>query len=138
MATVGDIVARTLRLIRVNDATQNPAPEDFATCIVALNAMMARWEADGLSLGWIPVSLPSEPLPAPVEAEECITYQLCGRVADEYGKQVSAVVAAIAGQTYDSLLRDVKNASPIIQCSNAPRAESAVYRGYNMYTDTFR
>lgn len=138
MATVGDIVSRALRLIRVTDATQGPAPEDFETCIAALNAMMTRWEADGLSLGWVPVSNPATALPAPVEAEECIAYQLCGRIAPEYGKQIDPVVGAIATETYNSLLRDVKNASPMIQRSNAPRAESNRYGGYNMYSDTFR
>ncbi|MGL5735457.1 MAG: packaged DNA stabilization gp4 family protein, partial [Beijerinckiaceae bacterium] len=108
MATVSAIVARSLRLLRVIDAEDGvPEPFQYIICQEALNAMMARWEADGIPLGWSAVSAPDDPLPAPVEAEKAIAFNLAVEVRPEFGATLDPDVAAVAQRGYSDLLRDV-------------------------------
>lgn len=113
MAKVLDIVSRALRLLRVTDVNDVPAPEDMATAIVALNAMLQRWEANGLALGWSRVAEPDDVLPLPEEAEEAVAYNLAVRLRAEYGVSLDPDVAAIAAEGLSLLRRDRIVAAPI-------------------------
>lgn len=120
MATVAQITQRALRLLGVLDATENPQAEDSDSVIMALNAMMARWEANGLALGWQPVANPSDVLPTPVEADDAITYNLAVRIAPEYQTQPDAGVIGFAASLSNELKRDRMVAMPLVQCNDAP------------------
>lgn len=122
MATVGKIVARALRLIQVIDARQPVKAADMETAIQALNAMLRRWEADGLSLGWLPNANPSEDLVVPEEAEEAIAYNLAVQLAPEYGTAPTQVVTERAQGGLNDLLRDQAVATPIRPILSAPAA----------------
>ena len=130
MATVQDIVSRSLRLLRVLDANAAPKAQDMADAIVALNSMMQRWEADGTALGWSPVANPADTLPAPIEAEEAISYSLAVRLRPEYGATLDPDVIGIAQAGRDALYRDVLVAAPLRLAARTPRAVH-----YNIYTD---
>ena len=80
---------------------------DTQTAIVALNALMVRWEADGLSVGWVPVDSGSDTLPAPPEAEEAIAYNLALRLRPEYGVALSADVIEMAREGMGRIQADV-------------------------------
>lgn len=125
--TVTELVARALRLLRVIDPNQAVKPHDMATALVALNAMARRWEANGVALGWTPVSNPSDTVPVPPEAEEAIAYGLAMTLRPEYGVPIEPDVVAVARQSYTLLQRDQIVANPIAwDCGGY---------GYNTYTD---
>lgn len=90
------------------------------TAIEALNAMMQRWEADLLSLGWSPVSGPQDDLPIPVEAEQAVAYCLAVILAPEYGVTPLPSVSQMAVSGYGDLLRDQAVATPIMPILDCP------------------
>jgi P22 tail accessory factor len=120
MATVSKIVARALRLIQVIDPKQTVRDQDMETSIDALNAMMQRWEADLLSLGWSPVSSPQDEMPIPLEAEQAVAYCLAVIVAPEFGVTPLASVSAFANSGYADLLRDQAVATPVMPILDVP------------------
>lgn len=134
MASVGSTVARALRLITVIDAQEDVNDKDFKTAVEALNALMVRIEADGLALGWYPVSNPSEELPVPPEAEMAVAYMLAVVVAPEYGKEASPTVAVMANDGLRALQRDRAVAEPITQQAVVPTTYSGYY---NIYSDDY-
>lgn len=120
MTTTAKLVGRSLRLIQVIDARQPVRDADMQTATLALNAMMRRWEADGISLGWQPVQNPSDELPIPEEAEEAVAYNLAVRLAPEYGVDVPPVVGRGAVEFFNDLMRDQMVATPIRPILDAP------------------
>ncbi len=120
MTTVAKAVARALRLIQVIDPTQTVKDQDMETAIEALNAMMQRWEADLLSLGWSPVAAPGDELPVPVEAEQAVAYCLAVLLAPEYGVTPLSAVVQLANASLNDLLRDQAVATPILPILDAP------------------
>jgi hypothetical protein len=120
MTTVSKIVARALRLIQVIDPSQTVRHQDMETAIEALNAMMQRWEADLLSLGWTPVVSPEDEMPIPVEAEQAVAYNLAMTIAPEYGVSPLPSVAQGAVSGMNDLLRDQAVATPIMPILDAP------------------
>jgi hypothetical protein len=107
MAATQTIINRALRLLGMLDPNESPEAVDTQTALEALNAMMARWEADGVSVGWTPVAAASDDLPAPVEAEEAIAYNLAVRLRPEYGVQLAPDVIATAQNGLSRLLADI-------------------------------
>lgn len=107
MSQVQPIVNRALRILGVLDANETPPAVDTQTAIVALNALMVRWEADGVSLGWAAVDSGSDTLPAPPEAEEAIAYNLALRLRAEYGVALAPDVVEFAREGMGRLLADV-------------------------------
>lgn len=107
MAQVQTIVNRALRLLGMLDANESPEAVDTQTAIEALNALMVRWEADGVSLGWSAVASGSEALPAPPEAEMPIAYNLAVVLRPEYGVALAPDVIAMARDGLSRLLADV-------------------------------
>lgn len=113
MTTVQDIVSRALRLLRVLDVNAAPKAVDMQTGIVALNAMLRRWEANGLALGWSDVDNAADVLPLPAEAEEAVAYNLAARLRPEYGASLDPDTLAIAAEGMALLRRDRIVAAPI-------------------------
>lgn len=120
MSTVAQIVGRSLRLIQVIDARQPVKPTDMETGIFALNGMVRRWEADGISLGWIPVENPSDEVSVPEEAEQAVAANLAVLLAPEYGVAISPIVASMATQGMNDIMRDQAIATPIRPILSAP------------------
>lgn len=131
MTTVTATIRRSLRLIRVLDAIDTPRAEDYQVGEDALNAMLARWEANGLALGWSAVSDPESTLPAPEEAHDAIAYNLALRLAPEFGLLPSPDIVETARDTLADLRRDRLVSAPLRQPSDLPRSH-----GYwNITTD---
>lgn len=120
MTTVSKIVARALRLIQIIDPSQTVKDQDMETGIEALNAMMQRWEADLLSLGWSSVASPQDVMPIPVEAEQAVAYCLAVVLAAEYGVTPMSTVIQMALAGMNDLLRDQAVATPIQPILDAP------------------
>lgn len=83
MATSQQIATRALRRLRVIAADETPAASDIDAAGEALNAMIASWEANGLS---------GDVLPLDARFEQAIVAMLAVRLAEEYGKEPSAVL----------------------------------------------
>lgn len=130
MAKVGRIVTRALRLLRVVDATEAPEAEDMTTGIEALNDMMVRFEADGISLGWAAVTGPDEDIPIPHEAEEAVRFNLAVALRAEYGMPIDQDVFQRAADGLSALRRDVLVANPLALRSRLPACGR-----YNVITD---
>jgi 23S rRNA A2030 N6-methylase RlmJ len=120
MTTVAKIVGRALRLIQVIDPSQPVRDPDMETGIDALNAMMQRWEADLLSLGWLPVTTPSQTIPIPMEAEQAVAYCLAVVLSPEYGVTPTQTVMQMATSGMNDLLRDQAVATPICPILDCP------------------
>lgn len=129
MALVSDIVGRALRLLRVINPTQPVKPTDFTTARDALNAMLTRWEASGVALGWSNVTAPDDVMPTPAEAEEAIVYNLALRLRPEYSATLEPDVVAMAREGWATLVRDQQIATPL------ERANCGW--GYDTYTDSY-
>lgn len=133
MTTVAETVRDALSHLQVVDAVQPVKPQDMSDGIRALNQMMARWEADGVSLGWVPVSNPSDTLPVPPEAEETIAYNLALRMSARYGGEVDPVVAGFAGEGLLRLLADIASRDGARIEYDLPAGENQ--RWWNFYGD---
>lgn len=134
MSTVSQIVARALRLLNVLDAQEAPEASAAVNAIAALNAMCQRWEANGLALGWTRVTVGTDTMPSPDEAEEAIVYQLALRLNGEYGAPLSNDDKALAKQFLAELRRDRLVEMPLTLDSDAPMP----WHGgrWNIYTDS--
>ncbi len=129
MATTTDIVSRALRILGVLDPHEPAEAQDFESALVALNAMVARWEANGIALGWSAVNDPDDPLPVPVEAEEALAYNLAVRLRAEFGVSVDGDVIELAREGLSLLRRDRAIANPLgwDRCTGY----------YDIYTDSY-
>lgn len=94
MATAQQIATRALRRIRVIAADETPAAADMDAATEALDAMIASWEAKGLS---------GDVLPLDSRFEQGIVAMLAVRLADEYGKEPTAVLARDAEEGWSDL-----------------------------------
>lgn len=121
MAKVGAIIARSLRILRVVDPDEDPTPRQYETAIEALNSMLSRWEADRLSVGWVPVANPAEDVPAADECHDAIVYGLAVKLRSEYGANLDPDVIEMAQTTYADVLRDFAVAYPIKSQARVPR-----------------
>jgi len=131
MTTVAEIVSGALELLRVKDATEAAEAEDMATGISSLNMMMARWEANGYSVGWIPVSNPADTLPVPPEADEAVMFNLAIRLRPRYGVAIEADVVDTARRLKSDVLADVFSSNPMTLEPGLPGFGGR----YNVYTD---
>lgn len=120
MTTVADITKRALRLLGVLDATESPLAEDSNAAIMAMNAMLQRWEAGGLALSWQPVANPSDELPTPLECDEAICYNLALRLAPEYQIAPDPSLTGNAEGTLHELKRVRMVAMPLVERNDAP------------------
>lgn len=106
MATVDTLLKRAFRLIRVADAAESIPGSDATNAITILNELMARWEEDGISLGWAGVSGTGDTVPAPDSALRAVAYNLAIELAPEYGVEPSAEVVRGAIDGMADLRRD--------------------------------
>lgn len=133
MTTALDIVGSALRKISAVDASEPIQPGDFAATVSALNRMMARWEAKGITVGWSPVANPGDVINAPTEAEDAIIYNLSAMVAPEYGVPLSQLAAATAAASLAELKNLVYTSHTMELVNDMPRSSRGTR--WNMYTD---
>lgn len=106
MASATDLISRALRILTVIPIG-DPVPSEYTDAsLVALNAMMARWEADGITVGWTAVSSPGATLTVPAEAEQAIAYNLAANLASEFGFPITDLIVAMADGEYRRIQRD--------------------------------
>jgi len=134
MTQVSSIVRDALLHLRVQDAAEAVDAQAMQDAIRALNGMMQRWEADGVSVGWTDVSAPDDTLPAPAEAEEAISYNLAVRLRARYGVAIDPDVIQMATDGLAALRADVvANTFNRISYDDLPMGEGWC-GGYNFTT----
>lgn len=135
MADVKAVVSRALRLIGVKDFADDISSEEMANAIEALNQMMARWEADGIALGWVNVVNVADTIRVPDEALEALQFNLALMLAPEYpGVVVPQMVMAMAQAGYDAVLRDSMKDTIQPTELDLPASEAGTF--YNVNSDT--
>lgn len=128
---VGDLIARSMRLIAVIDPNQAPKPNDFDTGVQALNALMRRMENNQIPMGWSDVSNPGQDLPIPDEYHDGVGYLLALQIAPEYSVMPSPMVRETAQTCLTEMRRDAYTRRDNSQNTNDPR-----YGRWNIYTDS--
>lgn len=122
-------IARAMRLLRVIDADEAPEAKEAEDALMTLNAMLRRWEASGLSLGWNGISSVTDELTVPEEANEAISFNLAVRMRPEYGVTLDADIVQAARDGLASLRRDVLIAEPL--------AHDDCGYGYDIRSDSY-
>lgn len=106
MATVDEVYRRALRLIKVLDVGESPSGPAVDVALPILNQMMARWEEDGIAVGWVAVSSTGTTISAPDSALQAIAYNYAVMLAPEYDVEPSALVLGMAASELAALQRD--------------------------------
>lgn len=96
MSSSAQIVARALKRLRIIGPGEDPSAEDAADGLATLNAMIAGWKADGVEV--------TGDVPLDARFEEGVIALLAVRLADDYGKEVSAGVARDAQVGWERLM----------------------------------
>lgn len=124
--TVLELMSRSLRMLLVIDPGQTIGGAEAATNLPALNHMMARWEEDGVSVGWAPATNIANAVTAPDSALEGIAANLAVVLAPEYGVTPSAVVAAMADGGYRAIQRDsIKDTIEPVEMTHIPATDDS-------------
>lgn len=134
MITAAEMVSWALQLIRVVDPGEDLTDYQYVGGQRALNAMLRRWEANGLPLGWQPVDSPDDVLSIPEEAEEPVAYNLAVKVRALYGATLEQDVVIGAQRGLADLQRDVNTAMPAIQIWSQPRPSNYWGTGWGVQT----
>lgn len=95
--TASQVIADALLAVNVIRTGETPSAADQAFCIRRLNQMMALWEGEGKSLGYIPVGTVTDTLTVPDAALLGIVNNLAIHIAPSYGATVPAEIIALAG-----------------------------------------
>ena len=94
MSTAQQIATRALRRIRVVGSEDTVSAADMQAATDALDAMIASWEAFGLS---------GDVLPLSGRFDQAITAMLAVRLAEEYGKEPGPVLLRDATDGWGSI-----------------------------------
>lgn len=133
MTIVARVVRDALKHLRVLDPQEAVSAADMQDAIDALNAMVSRMEADGVSIGWAPVSAGTDTLPAPDEAVEALGYNLAVRLRSRFGVAIDPDVLQMATDGLAALRADViANTYSRISYPDLPMGEGWC-GGYNIY-----
>lgn len=95
MATATEIATRALKRIRRTDSHSTPDATDVADATDALNAMIASWEAEGLS---------GDVLPLDSRFEQGVVAMLAVRIAEDFGVTPGPVLMRDAADGWSALL----------------------------------
>ena len=127
-----ELIGRSLRVLRVIDPFEPVDPVLFENAVTALNGMLTRWEANGVSLGWQNVSQPDDVLPLPPEAEEAVMFNLAVTLRPEFGATMDQDTLGMAKNGLNALRRENEVATPIQPILDAPAAlpYGATYFGF--------
>ena len=131
MLTVNDVLTQALREIRVIRATQTLGADQLSDGITYLNQMMADFEADGIELGWYPVTQGSDTLRIEAKNDIGVMFNLAVLLAGQYGAPLQQTTVAKANRTFRRLERSTIELVEV-DLSDLPRGRR---QNYNIATD---
>ena len=101
--TVNDLIRSALRTLGVLRAGENPTPAEAADALVTLNGMLNAWIYDGMDLEFVDDLVLTGTVPYPDDHLPAFRYNLAVELAPEYGVEINAVMAGLAGKYYRQL-----------------------------------
>jgi hypothetical protein len=101
-----EAINRALRIVGVLAMGQTPSADKTANALEALNAMLARWEANGIALGFAALAEAGDDLRVPTEAQEAVVFNLAKTIAPEFGRSLSPEALEKATSGYQALSND--------------------------------
>lgn len=102
--TASDLIRRALRILTVIDSQEALDANDARDALATLNAILAEWHEAQIGLPDYALSSITDTLASDAADREAIAYELALRLAPEYGRSLSAEVAA-AGMASMNRLR---------------------------------
>lgn len=129
--TVNDVLTQSLKEIRVIRATQTISADQLQDGIKTLNQMMSDWQADGIELGWYPVTGGSDTLRIEAENDAAVMFNLSVELAGQYGANLQPSTIASANRKFTRL---EKSTTEIVESDidHLPRGREDPY---NINTD---
>jgi hypothetical protein len=121
MKTAADLASRSLKLILVEAADAPLEPDEYDDYYDALNDFMAALEADGVRLGYTPVTNGADEVTVPPGAIRGIVANMAIEVAPDYGGKVSPALAQQAMAGMRTLERLGVHIGPTSLPDNLPR-----------------
>lgn len=105
METAGDLVKDALQELLVQAVESPIEPDEMQTGIRYLNRMMAEFKANGVDIGYTPVTNQSDDVDVDAGAYAPITVNLAVRLASQYDKAVPAPLASLAQSGVNTLIK---------------------------------
>lgn len=140
--TKSDIVASALNKLAVTGFDYEIDPEELKAGVVALEYLMADWDARGIKIGYRFAADPetaniSDPCGLPDIGYRAVVYQLAIDLADTYGKQVTQSIAAGANSAMTSLLSAIQFIPEMQYPNRMPRGSGNTLR-WNRWNRFYR
>lgn len=127
MSSSAQIVARAMRRLGLIDASEDPSAADSSHGLLALDAMIAGWEGDGINV--------SADVPLPAEHEEGVIAMLAVRLSEDYGKPVTPILQRDSIKGHQRLRAAYKSA-PLARFDTALQQMPSVVISYvGAFTD---
>jgi hypothetical protein len=105
MSTNSDFFKDALGLIGILAEGETPSADQGATMLTVLNDMMEDLAADGIDLAFNPQSLTTDTLSIPEGHKQAVKYLLAVHAAPHFEVDIPPIVAAVAQNGRDRLLR---------------------------------
>ena len=128
MTTAIELAQRALSKILVEGSDSPFEADEYADFYVDLNNYMAALEADGIRLGYTPVSDPADLITVPPGAIRGMVANMAIEVASDYGAQVQAGVAEQARKGMRTMRRLGQRKSHTQYPTNLPMGSSMALR----------
>lgn len=116
MATVAEVAKASLQKLLVQASEADLEPAEYQDFIFAMNNYMAALEAEGIDIGYSPVSDLGDELTVPDGAISGIVSLMAIEVAADYDRQVSPALATSA----ENGMRVILKLGQVVQRSSLP------------------
>lgn len=103
MATVADLIERSLRTLGILAASETPKADQLTDGFLALNDMLDGWAAEGLDVS--PFAATTDEVDLPPGYARALRYNLAVELADDYGVAVPPTVGGNAADSKTILKR---------------------------------
>ena len=97
--TFNDLLSRSLREIGVIRPNQTPTATQLQQALPTVNSLFEDWEADGIELGWYPLSAGTDVLPIETKDERMVIYNVAVELAGQFGAPLQESTLLIARET---------------------------------------
>ena len=136
--TYADYITDALRLIGVLAHTESCDADQGALGISVLNDMMARWEGDGIMVGYVQSGTTTDTLNLMPIAREAVKKNLAVMLCPYYERLPSPIVAGGAQDGYhDLLMLGAIDAQEPVDLRDVPRGSGYGY-GFDIITGLVR
>jgi hypothetical protein len=120
MATALEIINRSMSIIGVKSSGVDLSTDEINDAIESMNDMMLALDVEGIRLGFNIVESSSDEITAPDWSYGMMKYNLALLLADEYNKNVTASLVAVANKYMMAVRNRVVNISQPIFSDTLP------------------